>query len=73
MDQASVMPPDHAHSAAKAVVDAISIGVVIGALSELLPPLAALATLVWTCIRIYESRTVQRWLGRHISAGETDE
>jgi len=29
-----------------------------------LPPMAALFTLVWTAIRIYETKTVQRLLGK---------
>ena len=42
--------------------DALSIGTVVATLAGWLPALAALATLVWTGIRIYETKTVQRWL-----------
>ena len=42
--------------------DALSIGTVIATLAGWLPALAALATLVWTGIRIYETKTVQRFL-----------
>ena len=35
------------------------VATVLGALAELLPPLAALATLIWSIIRIYETKTVQ--------------
>ena len=48
----------------KSFIDAASVFTVIGALSELLPPLAALFTIVWTSIRIYETKTVQRLLGK---------
>ena len=48
----------------KTLVDAISVVTVVGTIGELLPPMAALFTLVWTGIRIYETKTVQRMLGR---------
>lgn len=46
----------------KHFVDAISIGAVLTTLAGLLPPIAALMSLIWSLIRIYETRTVQRWL-----------
>ena len=49
----------------KQVVDAVSVLTVVGTIGELLPPLAALFTLVWTGIRIFETKTVQRILGRN--------
>ena len=48
----------------KTLVDGLSVVTVIGTLGEVLPPLAALFTLVWTAIRIYETKTVQKMLGR---------
>ena len=48
----------------KTLVDAVSVVTVVGTIGEVLPPLAALFTLVWTAIRIYETKTVQRLLGR---------
>jgi len=48
----------------KTVIDAVSVVTVVGTIGEVLPPLAALFTLVWTAIRIYETKTVQRLLGR---------
>lgn len=42
------------------VGDAISLGVVVATIAEWLPAVAALLTVVWTAIRIYETRTVQR-------------
>jgi len=30
----------------------------------MLPAIAAIFTIVWTAIRIYETKTVQGWIGR---------
>ena len=49
----------------KTLVDGLSVVTVVGTIGELLPPMAALFTLVWTAIRIYETKTVQRMLGRN--------
>jgi len=48
----------------KGFMDGISIAAVIGTLAQLLPAIAALVTIIWTSIRIYETRTVQKLLGR---------
>jgi hypothetical protein len=45
----------------KQVGDSLSVIVVIGTLLQLLPYMAALVTVVWTIIRIYETRTFQHW------------
>ena len=47
----------------KQVGDAVSILTVVGALAELLPALAAILTIVWTAIRIWETDTIQRMFG----------
>ena len=47
---------------AKAVIDLSSITVVLATLVEWLHAAAALASLIWSVIRIYESQTVQRWI-----------
>lgn len=44
--------------------DIISIGVAVATFVSWLPSVAALLTIVWTCIRIYETETVQGLLGR---------
>lgn len=44
---------------AKHVGDVISAFVVVGAVVNWLPPVAAALTIIWTAIRIYESNTVQ--------------
>lgn len=48
----------------KHVTDGLSIVTVIGTLADILPALAALFSLVWSLIRIWETRTVQDWLKR---------
>lgn len=52
------------HELAKYTLDLASLGVVFGTLMQWLPPLAALLTIVWTLIRIYETKTVQRCIRR---------
>lgn len=45
----------------KVTADIAAAGVSIGALIQWLPPIAALFTIVWTAIRIWETETVKRW------------
>jgi FtsH-binding integral membrane protein len=52
------------HETAKTAVDALSVVTVVGTLSQVLPAIAALFTIIWTGFRIYETQTVQRWLGK---------
>lgn len=49
----------------KHAIDAISVFTVVGTLSDMLPPIAALVTIVWTGIRIYETKTVQKALKKN--------
>ena len=49
---------------AKTVVDLSSITVVLATLVEWLPAAAAMASLIWSVIRIYETQSVQRWIKR---------
>jgi hypothetical protein len=44
---------------AKNWVDVASIGTVLATLAGWFPAIAALASVVWTLIRIYETKTVQ--------------
>lgn len=46
----------------KNLMDTASVATVVGTISGLLPAIAALFTIVWTSIRIYESKTVQGYL-----------
>jgi hypothetical protein len=52
------------HDTFKYAVDAASIFTVVGTIVSVLPAVAALFTIIWTVIRIYETKTVQRWLGK---------
>ena len=45
-------------------IDALSIGGVIATLAGWLPAIAAALSIIWTAIRIYESRTVQQLITR---------
>jgi chromate transport protein ChrA len=50
--------------AVKNVVDAVSIGTVVATLAGVLPSVAAIFTICWTAIRIYETETVKKLLGK---------
>jgi hypothetical protein len=43
----------------KTVVDVLAISGTVGTVAGILPPLAALITIIWTCLRIWETATVQ--------------
>lgn len=58
------MAAQMATESTKTLVDAVSVVTVVGTIGELLPPIAAIFTIVWTAIRIYETDTVQRALGK---------
>jgi hypothetical protein len=46
----------------KHVIDWTSIGIAFGTLIQILPSIAAALSIVWSIIRIYETKTVQAWL-----------
>lgn len=58
------MTLDELPGAAKASADVVSAGIVVGTIAELLPHVAALLTIVWTLIRIFETETVKAMLAR---------
>ncbi len=58
------MTLDHFPGAAKLSFDVMSAGIVVGTLAQMLPHIAALLTIVWTLIRIFETETVQTVLRR---------
>jgi hypothetical protein len=43
----------------KQIVDTFSVATMVGTLAGLLPAIAALLTIIWTAIRIWETDTVQ--------------
>jgi hypothetical protein len=52
------------HDTFKYAIDAASLFTVVGTMVSMLPAVAALFTIIWTAIRIYETKTVRRWLGK---------
>jgi hypothetical protein len=50
----------HVDETTKHVVDAVSVVTVVGTLVDKLPAVAAVFTIIWTLIRIWETETVQR-------------
>jgi len=58
------MATHHLSEGAKLTGDVLSVATVLGTLAQWLPAIAALFTVVWTGIRIIETDTVQRLLGK---------
>jgi hypothetical protein len=58
------MATPHLSEGAKLTGDILSVATVLGTLAQWLPAIAALFTVVWTGIRIYETQTVQKLLGK---------
>ena len=56
----------------KVILDIVSVGAVVGALTNFLPAVAALFTIIWTGLRIYESPTVQKWLGHPLEGNKNE-
>jgi hypothetical protein len=56
----------------KQIGDAVSILTVVGTLAELLPAIAAILTIVWTAIRIWETDTIQRMFRRNKGNKDAD-
>lgn len=48
----------------KHIMDGLSVVTVLGTITKMLPAVAAMFTIIWTGIRIYESATVQKLLGK---------
>jgi hypothetical protein len=61
---------DHLNEGTKHVLDGLSLITVLGTLMNWLPAVAALLSIVWTLLRIYESATVQKWLGKKDAINE---
>jgi len=57
------MSPEQSE-ASKHIIDAISIVTVLGTLAQILPAIAAAFSIVWTVIRIWETKTVQTFIKR---------
>jgi hypothetical protein len=55
---------EHLQESTKHVLDTASIATAVGTIMQVLPAIAALFTIVWTLIRIYETKTIQKLLGK---------
>ena len=55
-------PFEHVNEVVKHAIDVLSVATVIGTLANMLPSIAALFSIIWSVIRIYETKTVQGWL-----------
>ena len=66
-------PFEHLSESAKHVVDLVSVATVVGTLVEMLPSIAAVFTIVWTGIRIWETETVKSLTGRSGTSNAIDE
>ena len=56
---------DHLSEGTKHVLDGLSLITVLGTLMSWLPAVAALLSIIWTLLRIYESNTVQKLIGKN--------
>ena len=54
----------HEADTMKQCVDFASVAIVVATIADWLPAVAAVLTIVWTAIRIWETRTVQRLVGK---------
>lgn len=54
----------------KTIADVSAIGTAVGVFTSVLPTIAALFTVVWLGIRIWESETVQKIVGRKPDAAK---
>jgi hypothetical protein len=55
---------EHLNEGTKHFLDGLSLLTVLGTLMSWLPAVAALLSIIWTLLRIYESKTVQGLLGK---------
>jgi hypothetical protein len=61
---------DHLSENTKHIIDFASVATVLGTLMDWLPAVAALLSIIWTLLRIYESKTVQGLLGKKDAVNE---
>jgi hypothetical protein len=50
----------------KQALDVASVITAVGTFMEYLPSVAALLSIVWTGLRIWETETVRKWTGREV-------
>ncbi len=64
---------DNMDTATRHAMDGLSMFTVVATIANWLPAIAALLTIIWTALRIYETKTVQRALGRDVSKRDEKE
>jgi hypothetical protein len=52
------------HETLKHFIDGVSIITALGTLIDMLPAVAAILSIIWSLLRIWESKTVQDWLNK---------
>ena len=67
LKQTGVTVIDHA----KHTADVGALTVMLGSLTEILPAIAALLSVIWMMIRIYETKTVQQLLGNAVAVDDS--
>ena len=55
------MTRDQEISIVKGVLDTVSLSTLLGWMGGVLPAVATILTVLWTVLRIWETRTVQTW------------
>jgi hypothetical protein len=55
---------EHVDTLMKNVGDVSAVTLLVGYFLGALPVLATLLTITWTALRIFETKTVQKWLGK---------
>jgi formate dehydrogenase maturation protein FdhE len=55
---------NHLSDQTKHMVDTLSVGALVATFFNILPQATALLTFIWVAIRLYETKTVQRLLGK---------
>jgi hypothetical protein len=57
-------PPSLPFDQAKHWLDYLALSTAFASFVGALPAIAAALSIIWTGIRIYETKTIQRWLGK---------
>lgn len=60
------------HETVKHLLDGLSVVTVVATLMNIFPAIAAILSIVWSIIRIYETATVQKLLGNKPDKGVKD-
>lgn len=67
------MTAHHFSESAKHIADAAAAVVAIGTLAQILPAVAAVFTILWLAIRIWESDTVRGLTGRSLTGKRSED